>query len=303
MKRSATNNINTKKFNAMRNMFKSIVMSLIIKLLTVSVVAAQSDAKSLLWKVSGNGLEKPSYLFGTLHMMCSSDFVIKDKVTRALESADRYVIEADIFSPDAQKELQAANISPIPQSKRLSPGQSRGIDSMLRKYTKMTLAQLDNMSLFTISSMMTYATYPCTDLKMYEAELLKIAMQRKMRVDTLEAITAQMGYLLKAYTDEFALANIMMFEDYKAFMNGMITIYKEENLPVLYRDMTVDKYMDANARYWMLHVRNVNWANKIPDMMKKGSNFFAVGAAHLGGDDGLIKLLQAKGYTVEPILN
>jgi len=94
-----------------------------------------------------------------------------------------------------------------------------------------------------------------------------------------------------------------MFEDYKAFMNGMVQTYKEENLPAIYSGMTEDKYMDANARYWMLHVRNVNWANKMPDMMKKGSNFFAVGAAHLAGDDGLIKLLQAKGYKVEPILN
>ncbi|RAJ87629.1 hypothetical protein CLV59_101390 [Chitinophaga dinghuensis] len=287
----------------MRNMFKSIVMSFLIKLLTVSVVAAQSDTKSLLWKVSGNGLEKPSYLFGTLHMMCSSDFVIKDKVTRALESADRYVIEADIFSPAAMKEMQAADASPIPQSKRLSPDQSKMIDSVLRKYTKMTLSQVDNSSLFTISGLMIYATYPCTDLKMYEAELLKMAMQRKMKVDTLETITAQMRFLQNAYTDEYALAKIQAFEEYKAFMDGMVKIYKEENLPVIYNDMTSEKFMDTNAKYWMLHVRNVNWANKMPDMMKKGSNFFAVGAGHLGGDDGLIKLLQAKGYTVEPILN
>ncbi|WP_170137623.1 TraB/GumN family protein [Chitinophaga dinghuensis] len=278
-------------------------MSFLIKLLTVSVVAAQSDTKSLLWKVSGNGLEKPSYLFGTLHMMCSSDFVIKDKVTRALESADRYVIEADIFSPAAMKEMQAADASPIPQSKRLSPDQSKMIDSVLRKYTKMTLSQVDNSSLFTISGLMIYATYPCTDLKMYEAELLKMAMQRKMKVDTLETITAQMRFLQNAYTDEYALAKIQAFEEYKAFMDGMVKIYKEENLPVIYNDMTSEKFMDTNAKYWMLHVRNVNWANKMPDMMKKGSNFFAVGAGHLGGDDGLIKLLQAKGYTVEPILN
>ena len=61
--------------------------------------------------------------------------------------------------------------------------------------------------------------------------------------------------------------------------------------------------MNENSKKWMLEVRNENWAVKMPDVMKEKSTFFAVGAAHLLGKEGLINLLRKAGYSVKPLLN
>ena len=61
--------------------------------------------------------------------------------------------------------------------------------------------------------------------------------------------------------------------------------------------------MNEKSRKCLLEVRNENWMVKMPDMMKDKSTFFAVGAAHLLGEQGMINLLRKKGYVVKPILN
>ena len=63
------------------------------------------------------------------------------------------------------------------------------------------------------------------------------------------------------------------------------------------------KFMDEKSKPVMLDNRNSNWVKDMPAMMKNESVFFAVGAAHLAGEKGVIQLLQKAGYTVKPIIN
>ena len=68
--------------------------------------------------------------------------------------------------------------------------------------------------------------------------------------------------------------------------------------------MTTDKeLMSVSTKETLLDNRNVNWLKIMPEMMQKESVFFAVGAAHLAGDLGVINLLKKAGYTVKPIMN
>lgn len=67
--------------------------------------------------------------------------------------------------------------------------------------------------------------------------------------------------------------------------------------------MHSEEHMSKEQQEIMLDGRNIDWLTKMPEMMKTKSTFFAVGAGHLPGDKGVIKLLRDKGYTVKPILN
>src|SRR5262245_25357980 len=58
-----------------------------------SVEAAKS---SLLWKISGNGLEKPSYLFGTIHMLCQEDAILSDSLKKAIRQSDNVYLEVQM---------------------------------------------------------------------------------------------------------------------------------------------------------------------------------------------------------------
>ena len=47
--------------------------------------------------------------------------------------------------------------------------------------------------------------------------------------------------------------------------------------------------------------RNANWVKAMPDIMRQAPTFFAVGAAHLCGDRGVLRMLEKEGYKVEGV--
>jgi uncharacterized protein YbaP (TraB family) len=63
----------------------------LLPLFALSIITANADAqvskkpleKSLLWEVSGNGLTKPSYIYGTIHMICKDDASLGDSLVRS----------------------------------------------------------------------------------------------------------------------------------------------------------------------------------------------------------------------------
>jgi len=81
----------------------------------------------------------------------------------------------------------------------------------------------------------------------------------------------------------------------------LIENYKNEDMIALSEMFSDTSYMDDNMREWLLVKRNNNWVEKMPKIMKEKSTFFAVGAAHLLGDIGILDLLRAEGYIVTPI--
>lgn len=273
-------------------------------LFTSHARAQQSAAeKSLLWEVSGNGLEKPSYIYGTIHMICESDFKITDKVKKAFDQSAQLVLEADIFNPEMGNEVKQEMMSDVPLSKKLAAADYASVDSILQLKCGMPLKVLDNYKLSMVMSLVAIKLFPCTTPESYEATFDKMAKEKNMHKAALEEVIAQLRFLNKAYTDSQIVAQVKSFDSARAGTDTMIALYKAEDINGLFKYMTTPDLMDENTIKWMLVERNNNWAEKMPAMMKKESSFFAVGAAHLPGSIGILALLKAKGYTVKPIMN
>jgi uncharacterized protein YbaP (TraB family) len=83
----------------------------------------------------------------------------------------------------------------------------------------------------------------------------------------------------------------------------MINDYRNEDVNSLYAMTTAKDAMSEYTKKILLDNRNENWVKIMPGMMQKEGVFFAVGAAHLAGELGLINLLKKAGYTVKPIMN
>ena len=58
--------------------------------------APQKDNNTLLWQISGNGLQRPSYLFGTIHMLCKDDAVLSDSLKRVIRNCKDVYLEVDM---------------------------------------------------------------------------------------------------------------------------------------------------------------------------------------------------------------
>ncbi len=259
-----------------------------------------AQENSMLWEITGKDIEKPSYLFGTIHMMCAKDFVIREKVKNAFDKTGKLALEIDFDDPleigDLQKGMQASK----PLSQLFSKEEYAELDAFLKEKIGAGASQFENMSLTAITSALLFKSLGCPP-KMYEIEFLQMAMKRQSEILGLEKVKDQLESFDKSFSPKEFIEQLRFYD--VSGLDTLIQKHKQEDLQAIYTLTTDPKMMDESARKWMLDTRNSNWVIKMPDMMKRESIFFAVGAAHLGGENGVISLLRKKGYTVKPIFD
>jgi uncharacterized protein YbaP (TraB family) len=281
------------------NLFIVVVM-VIFSIKSQAQTTSPKLENSLLWEVSGNGLSKPSYLYGTIHMICSADYFLSEKTKKAFDSSTKLILEIDLSDPQQLTEMQQMAMGKQPLSKILSPQDLLKLDDILQKKTGMTIQQVDNFTLFTVMSLVMMKSFGCPDLKFYEMNFIEMAKQRKLPVIGLETVREQMNMFSNAYSDT---EMIKMLEEFKKEeTDKMVAKYKEENITALYEFTTDKKVITEETRKVILDNRNQNWIKTIPELIKKESIFLAVGSAHLAGESGIINLLRKAGYTVKPVL-
>jgi len=142
-------------------------------------------------------------------------------------------------------------------------------------------------------------------LKSYEIELMEKAKTRGKDITGLESMDYQLSIfdsIPYGYQADMLVASIHESQSENSMLDTLIHYYLLQDLPMLDKlineDGSVDKYKDL-----LIDNRNKSWIPVMEAMMKKGPVFFAVGAGHLGGDVGIIRLLKDKGYNLEPILS
>lgn len=253
---------------------------------------------SLLWEITGNGLEKPSYLFGTVHMICENDYVLKEKVTIAFNKSEELALELDFDDPKELQNMQKLAVSSVPLSQALSKEEYVKLENLLKNKYALDIKQFENFNLIGIMSTIMFKQLNCPP-KMYEIEFLKMAKGKKTVIHGLETVEDQIRTFSGSFTNE---EFINQFSEYdSSYFEQLYGFYKNEELSNILEMTTNDKFMDAEAQNLMLDSRNKNWIKKMPEMMQQHSVFFAVGAAHLPGNNGVINLLKQAGYTVKPI--
>ena len=297
-----------KKTLMMHRLFKTVVLTLITcaGISRGNTASAQSAPleRSLLWEISGKGLSAPSYLYGTIHMICGNDFLMADKIRKAFDQTSELVLEIDMFDPAIVAQMEKALVADTPLSARLSPQRYALMDSLLQQQAGISLQLFDNYKLVALTSLLGRLSYTCDSLKVYEAEFKEMAVAKNIQIGSLETLEEQMGYFYKAFPDDSILAQLTEL-DLKAMRTEtarMVQYYRTEELEQVYKSVTEEKGMSKDALYWLLEARNANWVKRMPAMMKAHSTFFAVGAGHLAGDKGVIRQLRANGYTVKPVL-
>lgn len=275
---------------------------------------------SLLWKISGNGLEKPSYLFGTHHLYSLSFFDEIPGARAALQSADQVVGEL-LMSDQAgmAAQLQVAAMMPEGTSYQdlLSPSDYERLDNGLRGLTGVGLSEQFKifrpaMISMLISQLIFARANPGFDPAEHvavDAYVQNYAAQNGKPVVGLETIDDQISALfdsepMKLQAEQLvcSIGNI----DYAVEqMEQLGKDYAHGDLDAMYVNgfknpddpcPSSDIYQDALARD-----RNDRWLTKLPSVMSDGSSFIAVGALHLAGEEGLLYRLDQMGYKVEKV--
>lgn len=266
---------------------------------------AQELEKSLLWKISGNGLKKPSYLFGTIHLTCDSS--LDANTLNALEATEQLYLELDMDDKSIQMQMMklmmmkdGAKLSTL-----LSPEDFKILDEFLKKNLNMSAKMFDSFKPFMISSMLFPKMLDCKSQSV-ESELMKVTKEQNEEIFGLEKAEDQMKVFDEiSYQDQadelLKTVKDNLEKDKKEFIE-MMTIYQNKDIEGMLKMMSdSDNKITSENQDILLNNRNKNWIPIMVKIMKDKPTFFGVGAGHLAGEEGVIKLLRKKGYKVEAI--
>lgn len=266
------------------------------------------DDNSLLWEISGNGLKKPSYLFGTFHMMCKDDIHFSDNLRAAFDYADEVYFEMDLDDPANtlgallfmnMKEGKTINelISPEEYS-RLEKYFADSLRTSLKSFKKMKPSMLEA---FLYPKMM-----PCKTMSGVEQELMKIAVKDKKEIKGFETIAFQAAVFDSIPYDMQAkslIKTIDSIQQYRLYFDTMLHVYRSQQLDKIEAMFNQPEFGLQEGMEFLLDNRNENWVKQLKGILPRQNIFMAVGAGHLVGKKGLIELLRKEGYTLRPIAN
>lgn len=281
-----------------------LILTVFVTALSCQLLLAQkkyAEQNSVLWKVEHNEIKKPSYIYGTLHMMCEGDFKIPKKIIRTLNDVEALVLEINFSDPEEMQAVRASFTGAKKISEELTKEQFEKLDLLVQEKINMPLTSLDDYGLSYLNLLLMPKMLPCDNIKSLEAELMQLAIIKKVAIDALETVEEQLSSVKKAYTTEFAYKQFMLFDNYKEDFMEAIKAYNREDISTAASLLGKERYMNENAEEWILTFRNMNWVQKMPTMMKGKSCLFAIGAAHLLNENGIIHLLRENGYSVTPV--
>ncbi|WP_205513682.1 TraB/GumN family protein [Longitalea arenae] len=283
-----------------------------------SIVPKPASKKypSLLWEISGNGLKKPSYLFGTMHVSDKLAFHLGDSFYTAIKSADVVALETN---PESWQDDYSQSV--FFRGRRSNAG-------LMNLYSNRWEWPSDHMRITTFAidryeeaikaalavepSMingMLYRTYgrqsddfeEDTFLDMY---IFQTGKKLGKRVSGVENFQESEKLVMEAYKAMLRDQNKKKRSyDYEGMMTNPKKVedaYRKGDLDLLDSLESLTVFSDAFQEKF-LYKRNEIQANSIDSIIKKMSLFVGVGAAHLPGKRGVIELLRQKGYTMRPI--
>lgn len=270
-------------------------------------VSKTAEPKSLLWKISGNGLSSPSYLYGTIHITCDATL---DKATiNALNNTAQLYLELDLDDKNLQMEMVQGMLMKDGKTMKsmVSEADYKLLDTFLKDKLKMGADMVNNMKPAMISTLLMPLLMDCP-IQSVEGELMKINASNNKETLGLEAVKDQLAIFdaipYQVQMDELMKAVKAGFDDNKKELGEMYAVYQSKDVDALQKlTEESDSKLTADYQNVMLDDRNANWIPKIETIAKTKPTFFGVGAAHLGGPKGVISLLKKKGYIVEPVVN
>ena len=295
--------------------YLSIPVILIVILAATSSVfadASKSDldvkySKGLLWKVQTPGAPA-SYIFGTIHLSDPRVTTLPPQVKQRFSQSRSFTME--ILS-NAENMQKLASATLIRDGKDLESLLGQNLFSKVVVLTEDFGIPPEILKMIKPWAVMMMLIAPKQESdEVLDSALYKAALEQKKTIYQLESADEQMAVfdnmpldaqiaLLQNTVDYYGELPKLTSQLTQSYLDGdLVAMWKLSNTP-LGGDVKIDRYTDLFIQR-VLTDRNVVMAERMAQRLQEGAAFIAIGALHLYGHDGVLSLLQRKGYEVSP---
>lgn len=261
--------------------------------------------------VQGNGLSDTSYVYGTIHQIRKSDFFLSAPTEEAFLASERVTFEIDLDEMSDFGLLLSAMMKAFMKNDTtlqdlLSPDDFRTVKKHFERsgLPMFVFNRIKPMFLSAFDPAMTsQAGGQADDMVSYEMQFAEMAQAQNKPIDGLETIAFQLSLFDSIpYRDQatMLLESIQKASDQEGGLDQLVALYKSQDIEALQQALSSDQTPSDFERQLILN-RNKNWVAPMEKMMAEKPTFFAVGAGHLGGPQGILQLLRDAGYTVLPL--
>ena len=272
-------------------------------------LAAPAAAKPGLWVVRDADTEVT--LFGTVHALPKGTNWLSPAIAKQLGTANSVVVEAvipedpSVLAPVVARLGLSPGLQPV--AKRLPPDVAKELMPAATA-AGVPVVALDRMETWLAAltlSQQTLAGIGVTADEGVEPVIMMRAKAAKQPIVGLETVEQQFGYLDALPEPDQVLMLVSAIEDVATIKEEsarMTALWQAGDIDGLATAFAADSEGSDRLLKVLLTDRNKRWVDWIAGVMNQpGKVFIAVGAGHFGGDEGLIALLQARGFTVERI--
>jgi uncharacterized protein YbaP (TraB family) len=266
---------------------------------------------TLLWRISGNGITRPSWLFGTMHILCAKDAMLSDSLKAVIAECDEVYFEINLS--DMSGMINALQYMRMNGNEKLSDllkpkDYARVKDYFTQHVPIPPFSMLERFKPMLLSGMIEEQGLGCETTDGVELQIMKTLKEQEQKkpINGLETAAFQAG-LFDSIPYEKQAKELVDYLDSmdqnKKITQQLATLYTSQDLDGIQAlsdkdDPEMNGYMDL-----LLYNRNRKWAKELDSLLRGKSLLIAVGAGHLPGREGVIELLRAEGYTVEPVKN
>ncbi len=292
-------------------------------LIATAIIASITYSQAqILYRISGKGLEKPSYIVGTYHLAPASFADSIPGMKTAIEGTQQVCGELDMmdaFKPENAARLMQSQMLPegTTLSSLLTAEQLERLNKLLLEEMGSNLndeafaAQIDKMTPAALSTTLSLSSYmkkveSFNPMELIDNYFQMLALQNGKAVKGFETVDFQMGVLFGAPLEKQVndlMCMVDHFKDTEEMVDLITTAYFSQDLTLIEEAMEQESKIDCGTTEEdediLINNRNRNWVELMPDMMAEQPTLFVVGAGHLCGEKGVLKLLEKAGYTIE----
>lgn len=267
----------------------------------------------IFWKISGNGLTKPSYLLGTHHLIEKEQIPRFAQIQSYIPQVDMVVGEMDMSKMLSMqmKLVQTAIMKDSTMRQLLSPDDYMLVDIRMKEVVGRGLDQMGRMKPAMLSAMYEVMLYMKQNNIKKEPEAVDIAVQNigkkaKKKILGLETIDQQIDILFNStslkHQAEMLVEQVKDKDESLKILGELNVAYLAGDLDKMVALSKEGESTNEDDMKILVYDRSKNWVDQLLKILPQNACFIAVGCLHLPEEQGLIQLFRNAGYTVEPVI-